>query len=124
MTSKFKVPVSHEKESLYFLSGDPTYYGHKSLKMCARGYEIIKQAIMDPANHSLPEDPNGFVASREAVARHISSSNPTVEKVSADNVILTHGANMGLFNLLLSILNPGDNILVPEPGYPFFHLTG
>jgi len=39
-------------------------------------------------------------------------------------VILTHGANMGLFTALMSITNPGDNILVPDIGYPFFNKTG
>ncbi|EGR29312.1 tyrosine aminotransferase, putative [Ichthyophthirius multifiliis] len=28
---------------------------------------------------------------------------------------------MGLYYLLLATANPGDNILVPEPSYPFYH---
>lgn len=44
--------------------------------------------------------------------------------INAGDVILSHGANMGLFIALMSITNPGDNILVPEPGYPFFDKNG
>jgi len=61
-----------------------------------------------------------LLSARASVAKHFGSEE---SKLTSSDVILTHGANMGLFNLLLSILNPGDNILVPEPGYPFFHLT-
>lgn len=44
--------------------------------------------------------------------------------ITPNDVILSHGANMGLFISLMSITNPGDNVLVPEPGYPFFHKNG
>lgn len=30
---------------------------------------------------------------------------------------------MGLFYILQASTNPGDNILVPEPSYPFYHKT-
>ena len=30
---------------------------------------------------------------------------------------------MGLYITLLSICNEGDNILVPEPSYPFYNKT-
>ena len=54
------------------------------------------------------------------MAKHFGGS----DKITANDVILTHGANMGLFTALMSITNPGDNILVPEIGYPFFNKTG
>lgn len=41
-------------------------------------------------------------------------------RVSASDVIVTHGTNMALFMALMSITNPGDNILVPSNGDTFF----
>ncbi|KAL4482470.1 hypothetical protein ABPG72_001446 [Tetrahymena utriculariae] len=120
LITKFAVPKSHEKEKLYFLSGDPTYYGHVDLKMSNQGYEIIKQAIKNPNNHSILSQSEGTFEARCAVAKHFQGYNM---QLSASNVILTHGANMGLLNILYSITNRGENILVPEPGYPFYHLT-
>jgi len=35
-------------------------------------------------------------------------------------VIITAGVNLGLYYLFLAIFEEGDNILVPEIGYPFF----
>lgn len=33
---------------------------------------------------------------------------------------MTQGVNQGLLYVLLIVCNPGDNILVPELGYPIF----
>ena len=83
------------------------------------GYEIIKKSIRCSKNHSYSAS-NGSIVAREAVAKHFGGS----DKITASDVILTHGANMGLFTALMSITNPGDNILVPDIGYPFFNKTG
>lgn len=77
---------------------------------------------MNPNNHSDTEPIAGDLAARVSVAKHFQGETAAA-RLTAEDVIMTHGANMGLFNILLSVLNSGDNILVPEPGYPFFHLT-
>lgn len=118
LTSRFEIPTTHEKQKLFFLSGDPTYYGHADLKMNQVGYDIIKNSIKHSDSAKYP-DPEGHLEARTSVAKHFSGEN---NQLLSDDVILTHGANMGLYLLLLSILNPGDNVLVPEPGYPFYHL--
>jgi len=33
---------------------------------------------------------------------------------------MTHGANIGLLHCLMAIVNSGENILIPEPSYPFY----
>lgn len=33
---------------------------------------------------------------------------------------MTHGANIGLLHSILTIVNSGENILIPEPSYPFY----
>lgn len=88
--------------------------------MSSIGYNIVRNSIRNISNHSLPPLSQGPFEARAAVAKHFQS---TKYSLSASDVILTHGVNMGLFNILLSVLNPGDNILVPVPGYPFYHLT-
>ncbi len=40
--------------------------------------------------------------------------------MDASKVFLNHGVNMGLLNVLMAFVNSGDEILVPEMGYPFF----
>jgi aspartate/methionine/tyrosine aminotransferase len=75
---------------------------------------------MNPKNHSYTAS-CGSLPAREAVAKHYGGSNL---KITSADVTITHGANMGLFILLTSITNPGDNILVPEPSYPFYHKNG
>jgi len=40
--------------------------------------------------------------------------------MDVSKVYINHGVNMGLFSVLMAFANPGDEILVPEMGYPFF----
>lgn len=39
-------------------------------------------------------------------------------------MIIHHGVNQGLLSVLMAFTNPGDEILVPETGYPFFKDVG
>ncbi|GBR55182.1 hypothetical protein AA106555_1955 [Neokomagataea thailandica NBRC 106555] len=39
--------------------------------------------------------------------------------VTADNILITHGSQMGLFLVASALLLPGDGIAVEDPGYPF-----
>ena len=41
-------------------------------------------------------------------------------QLKPDDVVLFHGANMALLNILQASCDEGDNILVPEIGYPFY----
>jgi aspartate/methionine/tyrosine aminotransferase len=41
-------------------------------------------------------------------------------EVSSDQVCVTVGAEEALFGLLMVLVNPGDEVLVPDPGYPAY----
>lgn len=49
---------------------------------------------------------------REAVARYLGSAG------GSDSVCVTVGSEEALFDTLLAFVNPGDEVLVPDPGYP------
>ncbi len=42
--------------------------------------------------------------------------------ITVHNVLPTHGAIGGLSLLYLAILNPGDEVLIPEPSYPAYRI--
>jgi len=80
-------------------------------------YEIMRKSISNPNNHGYTNS-IGTLECRVAVAKHFKGPNM---ELGPNDVVMVSGANMGLFVLLLSMCNSGDNILVPETGYPFFH---
>jgi aspartate/methionine/tyrosine aminotransferase len=41
-------------------------------------------------------------------------------EVTSDQVCVTVGAEEALFGLLMVLVNPGDEVLVPDPGYPAY----
>lgn len=41
--------------------------------------------------------------------------------LTPDNILVTSGAQEALFVTLRSLMKPGDEILVPDPGYPLMH---
>ena len=58
----------------------------------------------------------GLPALREAIAAHYGSG--FSKKISPERIAITAGASGGQLLTLALYVNPGDEILVPDPGYP------
>jgi aspartate/methionine/tyrosine aminotransferase len=72
------------------------------------------QAMRDGHTHYTPA--SGILEVREAVARSVSESSGV--ETSPLNVVLTPGSKNIIHFALLSLVSPGDEVLVPDPGYP------
>lgn len=57
----------------------------------------------------------GILPLREAIAQEMAKRG---RETSVDEVVVTAGAKHGLFISLLTLLNPGDEVIFPNPGYP------
>jgi aspartate/methionine/tyrosine aminotransferase len=58
----------------------------------------------------------GLPALREAIAAHYGSFYAT--RIAPGRIAITSGASGGLLLTLALYVNPGDEVLVPDPGYP------
>src|SRR5688500_18203247 len=58
----------------------------------------------------------GIPALREAIAAHYAKK--FAKKISSERIAVTAGASGGLLTAAALYVNPGDEILVPDPGYP------
>ncbi|MDY6939180.1 MAG: pyridoxal phosphate-dependent aminotransferase [Cyanobacteriota bacterium] len=55
----------------------------------------------------------GELALREAIARKLKTDNGL--DYGAENIIVTNGGKQSLFNLILALVEPGDEVIVPSP---------
>ena len=60
----------------------------------------------------------GLASLRESIAEKVRARNGI--PCTAANVVVTSGACGGLFSTLLAVLDPGDEVLVPDPGWTTF----
>jgi aspartate/methionine/tyrosine aminotransferase len=58
----------------------------------------------------------GLPSLREAVAAKVKCENGI--PATADNVVITTGGMGGLYSSFAALLDPGDEVLLPDPGYP------
>ena len=58
----------------------------------------------------------GLAGLRSAIAAH----HALPGRSSADSVVVTCGAQEAIFALLTGLLDPGDEIIVPDPGFPSY----
>ncbi|NDV19726.1 aminotransferase class I/II-fold pyridoxal phosphate-dependent enzyme [Pseudodesulfovibrio sp. JC047] len=102
----------------------------KAQELRAQGREIISLAVGQPdfgtpahvcdaAKAALDEGFTrytpvpGIPALRKAVAEYYTRFYGA--KTSADNAIISNGGKQALYNLLMAVVNPGDEVLIPAP---------
>lgn len=61
---------------------------------------------------------HGFLSLREAITRKVRERNGLA--VSADQVVVTPGAGFALAAAIMAVVDPGDEVLLPDPGWPNF----
>ena len=81
--------------------------------------EVIKAAAIATLNadqtHYAPNQ--GTAALRKAIADFETARG---NETAPDNVLVTIGATHGLFTALMTILNPGDEVIVPTPAFGLY----
>jgi alanine-synthesizing transaminase len=77
----------------------------------------ILAALNNPASLSYDPDPQGLPQAREAVAAYYRSRNC---QISIDDIFLTTSTSEAYSFLFRILCNPGDELLIPQPGYPLF----
>lgn len=94
-------------QMIYLNIGDPAPFGFRP-----------PQHILDAAADALKQNYSGYAPSegdpelRQAVSEH--------EKVSPEDVFVTAGLSEGIDLLFQALVDPGRNIILPEPTYPLY----
>ena len=58
----------------------------------------------------------GVLALREAIAAYLHDTRSL--KVSPDNIVIAPGCKLALFMAMMALIDPGDEVLYPDPGFP------
>jgi len=80
--------------------------------------------VNDAAKRALDEGKDrycpiaGVPALREEIARYLREMRGV--KVSPSNIVIAPGCKIGLFMAMMALINPGDEVLYPEPGFPAY----
>jgi len=78
--------------------------------------EAAIKALREGYTHYTPSA--GMLEAREAVAEHVEAT----RKVPVDpgEVVITPGSKPIMFFAILALVNPGDEVVYPNPGYPIY----
>ena len=88
--------------------------GNPSLEPPTKLKRVLDDLINDPAPGQHAYMPNaGFVETRQAVADYLNKLNRP--QFTADEIVMTVGAGGGLNVVLKTILDPGDEVIIPSP---------
>ncbi len=78
--------------------------------------EAAARALRDGQTHYAP--PPGVPAFREAIAADFSRRRGV--EVTPDRVVVTPGAKPVMAFLMMALVGPGDEVIVPDPGFPIY----
>ncbi len=93
--------------------GDPDLPTHSHIVQCMAG------AVENPAHHQYPSY-QGALSFREAVARWY-KERFGAELDPGKEIISLIGSKEGVGHIPLAFVNPGDAVLIPDPGYPVYN---
>lgn len=102
------------REVLYCNVGDPLKFDFTTPPHLV---EAVLEAMRDGHNGYAPSA--GILAAREAVARE--AARVGIRGVTPQDVVVTYGASEAIELCLTALLEPGDGLLLPSPGYPLYN---
>jgi alanine-synthesizing transaminase len=109
------------KKILYLNIGDPPVYDFETpIELRQVVVDRILQAnagVRD--NISTYSDSLGIREAREAVARYAVECKG-IKNITPDKVFISGGASEAITLAIAALINPGDNIMTPAPGYPLY----
>ena len=77
----------------------------------------LLDALTDPRALDYDPQPRGLLAAREAVCRYYADHGVALDP---DQIVLTTSTSEAYSFLFRLLLDPGGEVLVPQPGYPLF----
>ena len=92
--------------------GDPQSFGFKPPADVIEAVERATREKFTGYSHSA-----GLLEAREAIARYATALGA---ETSPDDILTTSGASEAADLLLTALVNPGDEVLLPAPGYPIY----
>jgi len=98
------------RDIISFAIGEPDFPTPSNIKAAGR------RAIEEDRTHY--GESQGLKELREAIARHIRRTRRI--EVGPENVVITPGAKPILFNTIMALVNPGDEVIYPNPGFPIY----
>lgn len=98
------------KSIIHLEIGEPDFDTPEHIK------EAAIKALRDGYTHYTASA--GLLEAREAVAEHVE----TTRKIPVDpaEVVMTPGSKPIMFFTILALVNPGDEVIYPNPGYPIY----
>ena len=90
-------------------SGDPDFDTPQHIK------EAMQKALTDNKTHYAPS--TGLKELRQAIVKKLNVKNGITNISNPNNVLVTNGGMHGLFVAWNTILNPGDEVIVPTPNW-------
>ncbi|MBI3190988.1 aminotransferase class I/II-fold pyridoxal phosphate-dependent enzyme [archaeon] len=104
--------VEKEKKVLYLNIGDPNRFDFDTPK-------YLKKAVINAMNSG-----NNYYADsigiKEAVDALVKYNNKLGIETDAGSVMFTTGVSEAINVFIASIINPGENMIIPSPSYPLY----
>ncbi len=99
------------KEMTFLNIGDPNIFDFEPPRHMI---EAVYQAMLNNKNGYSPSP--GTIEAREAIRRQAERSGI----LDVHDIIVTHGASEAIELSLTALLEKGENVLLPQPGYPLY----
>jgi tyrosine aminotransferase len=114
VVDRMKVQPNPDKKLIPLSIGDPTTFGNLSTPTVFM--DALCKAVRDPSTHGY-QNSVGTPAARRAVAQYYST--PTAP-LTENDVIMASGCSGALELAFKALVNEGDNVLAPCPGFALY----
>ncbi len=108
--AKAKKLEAQGKSIIHMEIGEPDFDTPRNI--CDAGIK----AINDSQTHYCPSA--GLPEARRAVADYVNKTRNI--NIAPENTVIMPGAKPVIFNTIFATINPGDEVIVPNPGYPIY----